>query len=127
MEPADIGGKLMGEDAGLAKTAMAIGGVVTLQVRLEDRARLGIARLAFGKIAARLHAFRIVLQIFREIEDIGLDALMDGMALGLLGMAQGDDQRLDAAILQPGDLLSDEGLRQARIALDENGDASGHG
>ena len=42
-------------------------------------------------------------------------------------MAQRDDLEVEAEPLQRQDLLGDEGLRQARIALDQDGDAAGQG
>ncbi len=38
-------------------------------------------------------------------------------------VAQGDDQQLEAALLERMQLLRDEGLGQARVALDHDGDA----
>ena len=49
------------------------------------------------------------------------------MHLAVGRMAQGDDLELQAEPLQRQDLLGDEGLRQARVALDQDGDAAGQG
>ena len=127
VQPADVVGQLMGKDAGLTEAPVAVGGRVAPQIGLEHRPRRLIARLPLGKGAAGPHPRRIVLQIFRQIEDLGIDPPMHRMHPFLGRLAQRHDELRDAAILEPGDLLGDEGLRQPRIPLDDRGDASCHG
>ena len=43
-----------------------------------------------------------------------------------VGLAQGDDEDIEPQRLQGQDLLGDEGLGQARVALEDEGDAGWH-
>ena len=117
----------MRQNAGLAEAAVAVCGVVALQIRLERFVRGIEAGLALGERPARLHARRIVLEVFGQIQHVGLDAAMNRMQPGLTRLPQRDDERRETTIFQTGNLLRDEGFRQARIAFDEDGDTQGHG
>jgi len=109
-----------------AEAAPAVGGPVALQVALEHGPGTGVCRLRLRPAATRAYPRRVVLQIFRQIEDIGLDLVVDRVPGRVGRMAQRDDELPDAAPFQPVDLLGDERLGQAWITFDEDC-CAGHG
>ena len=76
---------------------------------------------------SRGHAPRLVLEVFRQIEDARPDLAMDRMAGAVGRMAQRDDVDVEAALFEREDLLRDESLREARIAFEDKGDAPAGG
>ena len=64
------------------------------------------------------------MEIFWQVEHRRLDLVMHRMALGVGRMAQGHEREIEACSLQPEDFLRDEGLREARIAFQDDGDST---
>ena len=72
------------------------------------------------------HAQRLFVQIFREIEDRRADLVMDRMALLSVGRRRATMTRSRAGLLQAEQLLRDKGLRQPRIAFQDDHDLAPH-
>ena len=101
----------------LAPAAQAIGRGIAPEVGAELGERCRIARQAARLKPARQHAARVVLEIFGQIGDAGLDAVVDRMARLVGGFAQRPDLEVNAARLEAGDFLRDEGLGKTRPTL----------
>ena len=114
-----------GDHHGLPKAAKAVAGEVPAQVGKECPKGLAIARQPAGNAPGAENAARLLMQIFRQVEDLCLDLAMDRVEVLVRGMAQRDDFELEAVTLQFAQFLRDEGLRQARIALENDADAFG--
>jgi hypothetical protein len=57
-------------------------------------------------------------QVLGQVEDRGADRVVHRVAPGVGRPAQRDDQDIEAAALERGDLLRDERLGEARIPLE---------
>ena len=71
---------------------------------------------------ARAAPARLLVQIFREIVNRRLDLVVHRMALGVGRPSQRHDDEFEPGLLQAEQFLRDEGLRQARIALQDDDD-----
>ena len=120
-----IAGQFARQHTGLSEPAPAVGCAVAREVGVEGGACLDIRRLRLGPAATLGHASGVILQIFRQIKDIGRDLAMQVMRRRVGRVAQRHDELIDAAPLETEDFLRDEGLRQARITFDDDGEA-GH-
>ena len=63
---------------------------------------------------------------FRQIGDRGLDIVMDGVAFGIGGPADGGDPDIQPALFEGQDFLGDERLRQPRVNLENKNNGGGH-
>ena len=72
---------------------------------------------------SREHPQRLLVEIFRQVADRCPDQPVQLMDAPVGRAAQRHDLDVQAEPLQRQDLLGDEGFRQARIALDQDGDA----
>ena len=122
VEPLDAGRQLGRQHQRLAQAAQPVGRGIAPQVGEEAGARRRIARQAPRLQPAGPHAARIVLQVFRQIDDAALHAIVHGMTMLVGRPAQRPDFERNAARLEAGDLLGDEGLGQARPALEHDRD-----
>src|SRR5688572_1533212 len=68
------------------------------------------------------NAKRLEQKIFGQVENRGADLVVHRMAARVGRAAQRDDQDLEPAALERGDLLRDERLGEARIPLEDEGD-----
>ena len=108
---------------GLPETAHAVGGEVALQIAPERLDRASETLLPQAPERAPQHPHRLLVEVFRQIGDAGLDGLVHGMHGPLGRMAQGPDFQVQAALLEGQDFLGDEGFGKARIAFHDDGDA----
>jgi hypothetical protein len=65
------------------------------------------------------------IEILGEIEDGRADGLVDGVAQPIVGLAQGDDGEAEPPALESRQLVGDERLGNARVALDDDSEGSG--
>src|SRR5262249_54546786 len=63
------------------------------------------------------HPQRLAVEILRQVVDRSADFPVHGMPPAIRRAAQRDDEDVEAAALERGDLLRDERLGEARIAL----------
>jgi hypothetical protein len=64
------------------------------------------------------------MKVFREVEEFSADRAMDGVDCAIRRMPQRSDQDFEPTPLQGEDLLRDEGFREPRITLQNEGDAT---
>jgi hypothetical protein len=126
VQPLDAGRQLGRQHQRLAPAAQPVGRRIAPQVGEEPRTRCRIARQAPRLQPAGPDAARIVLEVFRQIDDAALHAVVHRMAMLVGRPAQRPDFQGNAARLEAGDLLGDEGLGQARPALEHDRDTRVH-
>ena len=123
VEPLDRGRQFGRQHQSLPPAPQSIGRGIAPQVGEEFSPRRLVARQMPRLSPRREHATRVVLQILRQVDRAGSHAVVHGMTRLVGRPAQRPDFQRHATRLQPGDLLGDEGLRQARPALQDEGDA----
>ncbi len=123
VEQADIGRQLGRQNQRLAEAADPVGARIAAQIAQPQSARGGIARPVADRLPGPAHPRRRVLQIFRQIAHRRPDRAVQPMHLMVGRLPQRHDLERQPMPLQAEDLLGDEGLGQARIALDQDGDA----
>jgi hypothetical protein len=125
VQPADFRRQLGRQDQRLAEPPGPVDRRIAAEIGPPAAAGGAIAREPPGAPPAAQAAERLVQDVFGQIENRRLDLPMDGMDGAVGRMAQRDDADVEAARLQPEDLLGDEGLAQPRIALEDEGDRCG--
>ena len=123
VDDADIRRHLGGQHQGLAEAADPVGGTIAPQVRKPRGPGRAVAWRAPHPPPGAQHAQRLLIQILRQIEHGRRDLAMQRVHGGIGRVAQRHDQQRQAAALERQQLLRDEGLGQARPALDHDGDA----
>lgn len=127
MQPAAIGGPFGGQHRRLTETADAVAAGVAQEIAQKHPRRLPETPRPGGADQPAQHAQGLVMQIFGQIGDRGLDLVMDGMAAGIGRVPHRDQMQRQPGLFQPAQFLRDKGLRQARIAFQQHGDAArGH-
>jgi hypothetical protein len=111
--------------AGLAETPRAVGRRIADQVPQPLRESAPVAGLELRLPPGTQHAQRLLVEIFRQIGDFRRDLAMHRMEVLVGREPQRDDVDREPAQLQRANLLRDEGLRQTRIALEDE-DQAGH-
>ena len=123
VEMPDVGRQLGRQDQRLAEAADAVGRRIARADRAATGARAAVAGQRRALRQAAQTRARLVLQIFGQIEDRRRDLRGAARARPVGRMAQRDDQRASRPRRSSAsDLLRDEGLRQARIALEHDRD-----
>ncbi len=110
------------QHAGLAEPAHPVGGGIATEVGEPGPERAGEPRHRPRPADPGHGAARLVLQILRQVGDRRGDLAVDRVAGGIGGVAQRTDVEAESPRLEGAHLLGDEGLRQPRVALeDEDG------
>ena len=90
---------------------------IALEIRPEALEERLEARLPDAGAQSAQHAQRLLVQIFRQIDDARLDLVMDGMAFLVRWPAHGDEGQIEAGALEAQQFLRNERFGQTRIAL----------
>ncbi len=122
VEQPDAVRQLGGEHQGLAEAAYAVGGHVPAKILQPERAKGPVTWFPAHPPPGAEHAQRLLIEIFREITDLGADLLVDRVDRWIVGMAERDDLERDPALLKSQNFLGDEGLGKPRIPLQHQSD-----
>jgi hypothetical protein len=118
------GRQLRREDARLAEAAPAVRRRIAADVAepQPERAPVTRGRAPEGPDVAGQHAARRVVEILGEIGHPRADGRVDRVREGVVGAPERRDVEREPALLEGGELVSDEGLRDARVALEHDDD-----
>ena len=126
MQPFAAGRPFAGQHQRLPEPPEAVARELARQVGGKRGERPPEAGPGKARQQAAQHAARLVVQIFGEIQDRRPDLVMDRMPLLVGRPSQRHERELEPGLLQPEQFLRDEGLRQARIALEDDDDLAPH-
>ena len=125
MQPVDIRRQLGRQNQRLAEAADAVWRRVAAEIGEPGAPRGPVAGQAPRLAPAAPNPQRLLVEVFRQVQKLGPNLAVYRMR-GLVGrMAQRNDQDVEPALFEREDLLCDEGLGQARVALQDKGDATG--
>ena len=94
----------------LAETADTVGGRVASQIGEPSPQREAIPGASTRAPPAAPETARLLIEIFRKIEQRGTDQLVDRVTCAIGRVAQRDDQDIEPALLESEDLLGDKSL-----------------
>ena len=89
------------------------------------KSRLIPSTLARGAPAAP-DPKRLAIEVFGQVRDRGGDVGVDGMDVGIRGVAKRIQMQLDPAALEGENFLGDERFGEAGIAFENEGDGADH-
>jgi hypothetical protein len=124
VEMADLPAELVRQDQRLAEAADAVRRRVADEVAQELSPRRAVAGEAPRRAPGGKASPGLAQQVFGEVEDRGADLAVDRVDGAVGRMAQRDEAQVEPELLEAADLLGDEGFRQPRIALEDDGDRS---
>jgi hypothetical protein len=107
----------------LAEAADAVRRRIAPQIPQPDCAGLPVARFPSDRQPGAQYAQRLAQQVLRQVTHRGADLVVDRMPARVGRLAQRDDDDVQAAALERGDLLGDERLREAWIPLENESNA----
>ena len=122
MQTHNVGWHFMGQHQCLSESAHPAGRAVTPQIAQPDGAGRAVTGQAPHTPPGAHHAHRLIAQIFGQIQQRRADFGVYRVDAFIGGMAQRDNQDIQAAPLECRDFLRDKGLGQARITLEHKCD-----
>ena len=126
MQPFAAGRPLGGQHQRLPEPPQAVAGRIMREVRGKGGERPPEAGRRQARRQRAQHAQRLFVQILREIVHSRADFVVDRVALAFGRPPQGDDDEVQARLLQAEQFLCDKGFRQPRIALYDDHDLAPH-
>ncbi len=122
MKPADVAGQFVGQDQGLAESTDAVGRSVASEIADPRGARPCVTGAVARGPPGPKDPPGFLVQVFRQVGDGRPDFLVNGVDGRVGGVAEREQPDVEPQTFQAQDLLGDEGLRQSRIALENEGD-----
>src|SRR5262249_32725106 len=122
VELADVARELARQHHCLAKAADAVRRRIAPKVAQELLPCGAVAGEAPRGEPTPEAAQRFAPEIFRQVEHGGAGLAMNRVDRAVGRTAKRDDAEVEAALLESADLLGNEGLGEARIALEDDGD-----
>ncbi len=123
MKVPDSGGKLRRQHQRLAPAAYAVAGEIVLEIGEKAGSSAAVAGHPAGAPPAPEDAPRLVVEILRQIGNGRGYFAMHRVHLAVGRVAHREQMQFEARPLEAQKLLGDEGLRQARIALEDDRNA----
>ena len=127
VQPVDVLRQLGGEHQRLSEAAHAARRRIAAQVAQPQLANGRIGRAAPAFQPGANDAQRLAMQILGQVTHARANLVVHRMAPPIGRPAQRHDEDVEAAALERGDLLGDEGFRQPRIALQDDCNAQANG
>src|SRR5262249_8680761 len=121
---ADVVWQLGSHHQRLAKATNPVRRQISTQVGEPCRPRRLIAAIPPATQPATPNPDRLLIKIFRQIQNGSVYEIVDGVSGSVRRMAQGNDQNLKPMALKSEDLLSNKGLRKPRIAFEDERSAT---
>ena len=118
----DLPGQLVRHDERLAEAAHAVARRVAREVAKPQPKHRAVAGPAPHRAPGPKDPRRFVMQVLRKVRHRRPDPRVDRVHARLRRMAERDDGEPQPPFLEGHDLLGDEGLREARIALENEHD-----
>ncbi len=125
MQVDDVARQLGGQNQRLPEAADAVAGRIAPQIAPPRGAGSTVPRQPARTAPRTPDAQRLVVEVLGQVGDGRTDFGVDRVRLAVGRMAQRKEREADAALLERVQLLRDEGLRQARIPLEDHADDAG--
>jgi hypothetical protein len=121
----DVRIELVGEHQRLTETTHPIGRRIPSQIAQPCVQAVTVSAPAAYVSPGGDYPSRRTIEVFGKVMHGSANLTVNRMPPGIGGVAQGYDAYVQAALFQGPDFVGDEGFRQTRITLDDEGDRAG--